>query len=104
MTLCTAARLAKPLGFVYVLRCEGNRFYVGFSRNVEKRIRQHFDGVGAEFTKLFAPTCVVDTVPANGERDEYAIWKTYAKKFGCRRVGGWNEWLAAQFGFEWRHY
>ncbi|MDZ7701836.1 MAG: GIY-YIG nuclease family protein [Halobacteriales archaeon] len=35
------------------------RYYVGFTSNVYKRIEQHFDGQGAEFTKAFPPVDIV---------------------------------------------
>lgn len=99
--LATSERLKKPIGCVYVLRCAGNRFYVGFTRNLAKRTKQHFSGIGAEFTKIFRPLEVLVTIPANGEEEEYLVWTRYARKYGWRRVGGWNRQLALQFGFVW---
>lgn len=42
---------------VYILELENNKYYVGKSTedNVDKRIQQHFDGGGSEWTKLHKP-------------------------------------------------
>lgn len=41
---------------VYVLELEKGRVYVGKSGDVDRRLKQHMAGTGAEFTKLFRPT------------------------------------------------
>lgn len=89
---------------VYILECRGGRYYVGFTRNLEKRLAQHFGGEGARFTRTFRPLRLLRTVPANGEEEEYAMFVKYAKRYGTARVGGWNEPLALQFGFAWKRY
>ena len=40
--------------FVYVLQLEGNRFYVGTTTDVDRRVRQHSSGEGAAaFTRKY---------------------------------------------------
>lgn len=99
--LCPASRLNKPAGFVYVLSCVGDRFYVGFTKHFATRMEQHWSGEGAEFTKRWEPLKVVLKVPAEDERHEYAIFKQYVSLYGLHRVGGWNKILAGKFGFIW---
>lgn len=100
MLLATARKLASVgEGKVYVLLCEHNTYYVGFSRNVERRIRQHFDGIGACFTKLHKPIRVVEIINGLGEKEEFEHWTLYAKKYGASNVGGYTPWLCAELGF-----
>lgn len=99
--LCTAERLKKPDGWVYVLACVGDRFYVGFTKHLATRLEQHFSGEGAEFTKRYEPLRLVEKFPAFDEKHEYAIFKQYVAMYGLSRVGGWNKILAGKFGFKW---
>lgn len=41
---------------VYVLQLAGGYVYVGKSTNVDRRVRQHTDGLGARFTRRHRPT------------------------------------------------
>lgn len=45
--------------FVYILECEGNRFYTGYTKNLEGRFQQHLAGKGGMFTKLNKPVQMV---------------------------------------------
>ncbi len=45
--------------WVYVLRLNQNKYYVGISRDVKKRFEQHKCGEGAEFTKLYKPIQII---------------------------------------------
>jgi hypothetical protein len=41
--------------YLYILELENNFWYVGRSRNCEKRFEEHQKGVGAKWTKLHKP-------------------------------------------------
>ncbi len=41
--------------FVYVLPCEGARFYVGTTDNPRRRLQDHRDGGGSQFTSTYPP-------------------------------------------------
>ena len=41
--------------YVYVLKCERNRYYIGITDNIERRLNKHQRGVGARFTKQNRP-------------------------------------------------
>jgi len=45
--------------FVYILRTQGERLYVGVTPNLLKRWQAHTSGRGAKFTRAFAPIEVV---------------------------------------------
>lgn len=40
---------------VYVLLLKNAHFYVGITDNLKKRIKQHFAGIGAVWTKKYPP-------------------------------------------------
>jgi putative endonuclease len=39
------------MAFVYMLRCADDSTYVGSTHNLEKRLIQHHDGLGASYTR-----------------------------------------------------
>lgn len=41
--------------YVYILRCEGNSLYTGITRDVERRFREHCEGLGAKYTRSHKP-------------------------------------------------
>lgn len=44
---------------LYILRLEGNRYYVGQSKYAKKRISKHFKGRGSAWTKAHPPVEVI---------------------------------------------
>jgi len=40
---------------VYILKCRGGRLYTGITNNLKKRLAAHKAGLGARFTRAFAP-------------------------------------------------
>ena len=42
-------------GYVYILRCANGSYYTGSTTDLEKRIWQHQNGEGANFTKAHLP-------------------------------------------------
>lgn len=45
--------------YVYIIRCEGNSFYTGYTKNVKSRFRLHLNGMGARYTKMHKPKDLV---------------------------------------------
>lgn len=45
--------------WLYLLECEGGRFYAGIAVDVEQRFYRHVLGVGAKFTRAFQPLRVL---------------------------------------------
>lgn len=41
--------------FVYMILCEDNSFYTGYTKNLNSRIRLHKNGKGARYTKMHKP-------------------------------------------------
>ena len=50
------------LSMVYVLELENNKFYIGYSENVNNRLLNHFNGGGSTWTKLHKPVKLVECI------------------------------------------
>jgi type I site-specific restriction endonuclease len=46
-------------GYMYILQCADGSFYTGSTNNLQRRIVQHKNGEGAEYTKLHSPVKLV---------------------------------------------
>jgi putative endonuclease len=47
------------MGYVYILRCADDSYYVGSTRNLDNRLAQHASGHGAEYTRRRLPVTLV---------------------------------------------
>ena len=43
---------------IYILKLEGNRYYIGYTSDPKKRINEHLNGNGCSFTKKYKPIAV----------------------------------------------
>ena len=74
---------------LYVLRLEGDNYYVGMSYNLNFRFAQHWQGKGAKWTKLHKPLEVIRIIyPALEENIENKITLEYIALYGADRVKG----------------
>lgn len=89
---------AKPeLYFIYVLRLESNRWYVGSTKNITTRMESHFSRGGAIATRECCPVSIaaiyrltdyqIRTDCAH-ERAEVMIAIQFASQYGCENVRG----------------
>jgi putative endonuclease len=47
--------------WVYILRCENNCYYTGYTNNLEKRYQSHLNGTASKYTRSFKPTCIAQS-------------------------------------------
>lgn len=87
--------------YVYVLACADATYYVGFSRYLHNRLKLHWLGKAAFFTRKHRPLRLVEWRPARNLADEYEAWCEYAMALGHKNVGGYSKRLCAQNGFPW---
>jgi hypothetical protein len=73
---------------VYVLKLEDHCWYIGLSTNLEKRLKDHFDGKGAEWTKLHKPLKLEEKFIGYGENYERFITFEYMSLYGIDLVRG----------------
>ena len=42
-------------GYLYILECKYDNLYTGSTKNIEKRMTEHFSGLGSDFTRRYPP-------------------------------------------------
>ena len=53
------AKIILSKGFTYILECADGSFYTGSTKNLEKRLWEHNNGLGANYTKSRIPVDLV---------------------------------------------
>lgn len=72
--------------WVYILRCENDSFYTGYTDDLQKRYQSHLDGTGkCKYTRSFKPVEIAQSwqivgEKANAMRVERAIKKLARKQ------------------------
>lgn len=55
--------------WVYILYCENNSFYTGYTNNLAKRYQSHLDGTGkCKYTRSFKPLGIAQSWKITGGR------------------------------------
>lgn len=73
---------------LYVLKLEGNNYYVGTTDNLYRRFDEHCSGQGAKWTSLYKPIDIVFTLDNPTKFDENNYTKEYMIKYGIDKVRG----------------
>jgi len=73
---------------IYILKCTGNKYYVGKSRDHNIRIAQHFSGEGSSWTKMYKPLKIVSIISNCDAYDEDKYTLMYMNKYGINNVRG----------------
>ena len=73
---------------IYILRCEGGRYYVGKTDNVMNRYKQHLTGSGSAWTRKYKPLEIVKTIENASPYDEDRYVKEYMGIYGTQNVRG----------------
>jgi len=76
------------MDYLYVLKLEKEKWYIGRSANVERRYEQHLRGDGAKWTQLHKPIQLVLKRPLKDEEDEDRTTHAFIKKYGAQNVRG----------------
>jgi hypothetical protein len=72
---------------IYVLKCENNKYYVGRTKNIEKRVIQHFTLDGSKWTKKYKPIEIINQYDGD-EFDEEKYTLLTMDKYGIENVRG----------------
>ena len=73
---------------IYVLRLEDDKYYIGKANNAYKRIKEHFNGNGSEWTKKYKPLDIQEIIHNEDSAAEDFITKKYMFKYGINNVRG----------------
>ena len=73
---------------IYILKLEDGKYYIGKTKNVEKRWTEHITGNGSGWTKKYKPMSLSKTVVSTSYFDEDKYVKEYMSKYGIENVRG----------------
>lgn len=74
--------------YIYVLELIDNRYYVGRTGNILKRIEEHFTGCGSIYTMKYNPIKVIEVVEELTNKDERNKTLEMMSKYGWEKVRG----------------
>lgn len=75
---------------LFVLRLEGDKYFIGYSSNPEARIRRHLAGKGAEWTTLYKPLEVITTKSLGFVSESAAAQAASIATVALMRMAGWR--------------
>lgn len=74
--------------YIYVLKLEHSKYYVGKTDNPYFRLSDHFNSSGSEWTKLYKPIKVLEVKSECDDYDEDKVTKQYMDTYGINNVRG----------------
>lgn len=74
--------------YIYVLKLVEDRYYIGKTSNILRRITDHFTNNGAIYTKTFKPIKVIEVEEELTNDDERNKTLLYMEKYGWENVRG----------------
>tara|TARA_Y100000590_G_C15597250_1_gene968538 strand:- start:172 stop:891 length:720 start_codon:yes stop_codon:yes gene_type:complete len=74
--------------FIYVIKLEQGKYYIGKTSNPQFRLKQHFNSYGSKWTKIYKPLKVLELIPNCDDYDEDKITRQYMDKYGINNVRG----------------
>lgn len=73
---------------IYVLECNDNKYYVGKSLNLNRRLKEHFNGIGSGWTRKYPPIQIDKIINKCNVYDEDKYTLMYMNKYGIENVRG----------------
>lgn len=87
------------MSFVYWLSLDNDKFYVGRTNDIKRRIGEHFLGEGSKWTKLNRPKGVLGYTSELGDLHEDYMTLLMMKKHGVDNVRG-GKWCMQFFNLQ----
>lgn len=73
--------MQKHYHWVYILLCENNTYYTGYTNDLAKRYQSHKNGTGkCKYTRSFKPICIAQCWKINGDKSLAMKVERYIKK------------------------
>jgi len=83
------------MAWVYILECRDGTFYVGSTRDLERRLQQHQEGSGAAYTRLRRPVRLAWAEEFPSVADAFAMEKKLQNWSHAKRLavieGRWED-------------
>lgn len=71
----------KQTYWVYILHCENNTYYTGYTHDLEKRYQSHINGTGkCKYTRSFKPISIAQSWKINGSKAQAMRIEAFIKK------------------------
>jgi len=74
--------------YIYVLKLEDDKYYIGQTNHFLDRMIDHFIGRGSVWSKTFKPIEIVELVRTDDKKMENEITKKYMRIYGVDNVRG----------------
>lgn len=74
--------------FIYVLKLEQEKYYVGKTEHPNFRLEEHFEFGGCAWTQLYKPIEVIELISNCSKYDEDKYTKIYMEQHGISNVRG----------------
>lgn len=74
--------------YIYVLKLQHGKYYVGKTTNPQFRLEIHSAGNGSEWTRIHKPVKLLELVPDCDDYDEDKYTRIYMDKYGIDNVRG----------------
>ena len=74
--------------FIYILKLEEGKYYVGKTNNPHFRLNNHFHYNGSAWTKKYKPIQIIEIIPDCNDYDEDKYTRMYMDKYGINNVRG----------------
>lgn len=74
--------------YIYVLKLEKGKYYIGKTLNPKSRLESHFKSKGCTWTKIYKPVQVLELIPDCDDYDEDKYTRIYMDKYGIDNVRG----------------
>ena len=74
--------------FIYVLKLQHNKYYVGKTTNPAYRLDDHFTEGGSMWTKKYKPMSIHELKPDQPDSSEQIVTQEYMSKYGIDNVRG----------------
>ena len=84
---CCKKQLKKQ-NYYYILELMDKKWYVGRTKNLDRRVKEHKTGIGSQWTKLYPVISLHKYMVSNSNFEEDMIVKEYMSKYGVENVRG----------------
>ena len=74
--------------YIYALKCQQNKYYIGKTNNPMVRLESHSNANGCAWTKMYKPIELVALIPDCDDYDEDKYTRKYMDKYGIDNVRG----------------
>lgn len=74
--------------YIYVLKLEQGKYYIGKTNNPQFRLENHYNGNGSAWTQKYKPLKVIKILQNKDDYDEDKYTRQYMDKYGIANVRG----------------